>query len=211
MNGLTPMPAPVSSRRPTPLSLRRRIVPLFAGTSLVAIGGVVLFQVLRPEPAASQTREPRQTAQAPAQPGVALPPAPPPRRWPSVNGQTISYEALARECVNRHGKEVPENLHQQDRHPAGVIDQRKLQICRRRSSRKSSPSPRSSTCRPTPGTRCSRRSGASIRSSTSRTSSGRCWLLKKLAGSEIAPTEDDMLKAFEREYGPPREGPHDPL
>lgn len=189
-------PAPATNASP----LRRRIVPVFAGTSLVAIGGAVLFQLLRPEPAASQTREPRQTAQAPQQPGQPSA-GPTSTAVASVNGQTISYEALARECVTRHGKEVLENLINKT-----VIqqacDQRKLQISQAEIQQEVIAIAKKFNLPPDTWYQMLQAERGLNPEQYQQDIIWPMLALKKLAGSEIAPTEDDMLKAFEREYGP---------
>ena len=97
--------ATVNSPRP-----RRSWGTILGGTAAVALGAGVLFQVLRPEPAASQTAEkPARAATAPK--GRApLDSAASSGLMATINGETIAYEAVARECVDRHGKEILENM-----------------------------------------------------------------------------------------------------
>ncbi len=100
----SPETAPVSiTTNPRP---RNRWTTILGGTAVMAFGAGVLFQVLRPEPAASQTRRSPlrvalllQRAAAASSDVLAR-----------VKNQTIGYDAVARECVERHGKDVLENM-----------------------------------------------------------------------------------------------------
>ena len=84
---------------------------ILGGTAAVAIGAGVLFQVLRPEPAASQTAEkPARSTSSNPKGRAAVDTSSPTDVLARVNNQTISYDAVARECVDRHGKEVMENM-----------------------------------------------------------------------------------------------------
>ena len=185
-------PAPVEAVRP-----RRRVLPLFAGTSAAVLGAVVLFQVLRPEPAASQTREPAPASNA--QRGTRAPGTS--TNVATVNGQPISYEALANECVERHGQEVLENLinktlieqacaSRQINISRAEIDQEVLSIAKKFNL---------------PPDTWYQMLQAERGLSRHQYQNDIIWpmvALKKLAGSEISPTEEDMRNAFEREYGP---------
>lgn len=94
------------SLSPSPVS-GRRWGTILGGTAAVGVGAVILFQVLRPEPAASQTAEkPRARATAPA----AAPVANGGTVMARVNNQTIGYDAVAKECVDRHGTEVLDSM-----------------------------------------------------------------------------------------------------
>jgi len=187
----TPAPAPAPAAAP-----RRRIVPLFAGSTAAILGGAVLFQVLRPEPAASQTREP-----APAQ-GAARPAAgAAPTAVASVNGQPISYDALARECVKRHGKEVLENLINKT-----IIEQecsrQQINITQQDVEREVITIAKKFNLPPDTWYQMLK---AERGLNPEQYQQDIIWpmiALKKLAGSEITPTEEDMMNAFEREYGP---------
>lgn len=186
------VPAPVEAVR-----RRRRIMPVFAGTSAAVIGAVVLFQVLRPEPAASQTREPAPATGA--QGGTRAPGTS--NAVASVNGQPISYDALAKECVQRHGPEVLENLinktlieqacaSRQINVTRAEIDQEVMSIAKKFNL---------------PADTWYQMLQAERGLSPRQYQNDIIWpmvALKKLAGSEITPTEEDMRNAFEREYGP---------
>lgn len=99
----SPETAPVSiTTNPRP---RNRWTTILGGTAVMAFGAGVLFQVLRPEPAASQTSEkPATRRAAPAAASASS------EVLARVNNQTIGYDVVARECVERHGKDVLENL-----------------------------------------------------------------------------------------------------
>lgn len=99
----SPETAPVSNiSNPRP---RSRWTTILGGTAVMAFGAGVLFQVLRPEPAASQTAE-KPTAKRPASTQTAATG----EMLARVNNQTIPYDQVARECVERHGKDVLENM-----------------------------------------------------------------------------------------------------
>lgn len=101
----SPETAPVSN--PLPTRTRSRWGTILGGTAVMALGAGVLFQVLRPEPAASQTAEKpaaRKPAGAPAAANQSS------EVQARVNNQTIGYDSLARECFERHGQEVLDNM-----------------------------------------------------------------------------------------------------
>lgn len=99
----SPETAPVSNiSNPRP---RGRWTTILGGTAVMAFGAGVLFQVLRPEPAASQTAE-KPAAKRPAGTQAAATS----EVLARVNNQTIPYDLVARECVERHGKDVLENM-----------------------------------------------------------------------------------------------------
>lgn len=97
----------------TPITTQRTRRPwgtILGGTAAVAIGAGVLFQVLRPEPAASQTAEkPTRTASA-SKGRATVESSATGESLAHVNNQTIGYDVVAKECVERHGKEVLENM-----------------------------------------------------------------------------------------------------
>ncbi len=97
----------------TPNSTHRTPRPwgtILSGTAAVAIGAGVLFQVLRPEPAASQTDKPVRTAAGTAKGRPTAESSGSGESLAHVNNQTIGYDVVAKECVDRHGKEVLENM-----------------------------------------------------------------------------------------------------
>jgi len=76
---------------------------LFGGTLLILIAGGIGMQVWRAR--SSQAAE-EQTATAAVPSGSEAANV----AWARVNGEAITWETLARECVERHGKEVLENI-----------------------------------------------------------------------------------------------------
>ena len=92
-----------TSGNTAPVTRTRRTGLVFGGTVLILIAGGITMQVWRAQssqaaeqkglpPVASATAETFKTAFA------------------RVNGDSITYEALAQECIERHGKEVLENM-----------------------------------------------------------------------------------------------------
>jgi foldase protein PrsA len=76
---------------------------LFGGTLLMLIAGGIGMQVWRAR--SSQAAEDQTAVPAAQTAGEAANVA-----WARVNGEAITWEALAKECVERHGKEVLENM-----------------------------------------------------------------------------------------------------
>ena len=97
---------PINTNRPG-----RRWGTIVGGTAAVALGAGVLFQVLRPEPAASQTAEkPTRTAAASPKGRATVDSAGQGEVLARVNNQTISFDSVAKESVDRHGKEILDNM-----------------------------------------------------------------------------------------------------
>ena len=96
---------PITTHRP-----RRAWGTILGGTMAVVIGAGVLFQVLRPEPAVSQTAEKPARGAVASKGRAALDASAPAETMARVNNQTIGFDMVARECVDRHGKEVLENM-----------------------------------------------------------------------------------------------------
>jgi foldase protein PrsA len=97
---------PINTIRP-----RKGWGTIVGGTAAVAIGAGVLFQVLRPEPAASQTAEkPARTTATTPKGRATVESAATSQALARVNNQTILYDVVAKECVERHGKEILENM-----------------------------------------------------------------------------------------------------
>ena len=96
---------------PTPINRPRRPwSTILGGTVAVAIGAGVLFQVLRPEPAASQTTEKPARATSAPKGRATVDTSNSAEPLARVNNQTIGFDVVAQECVERHGKEVLENM-----------------------------------------------------------------------------------------------------
>ncbi len=188
---------PVSSTAPAQGRPWRAIL---GGTAAVGVGAAILFQVLRPEQAASQTAEkpkPRASAQASPPAAGSL------QQMARVNNQTISYDAVAKECINRHGAEVLDSMiHrlviQQECDRQGVtiseaeVDQEVASIAKKFNLQVE---------------QWYSILGAERKVTPEQYRKDAIWpmlALRKLAGikAESKVTEDDMLKAFERDYGP---------
>ena len=195
---------PETTTRITASRPRKRWTSLAGGTAVAIIGAGVLFQVLRPEPAASQTAEkttrsaassPKgRTSAAGATQGEAL---------ARVNNQTISYDVVARESVERHGKEILDNminrlLIQQECDRQGVtitkadVEQEIVKI---------------TTKYKLPLDQWYAMLAAERGVTPAQYQNDVIWpmlALRKLAGlqAEAKVSEEDMLQAFERDYGP---------
>jgi foldase protein PrsA len=176
---------------------RRRLIPMLAGTTVAIVGAGLLFQVLRPEPAVSQTREPApRGTQSPAarptgtQPAVA-----------SVNGQPISYEVLAAECVERHGQQVLDNLVNKI-----IIQQacesRNIKISDAEIAQEVISIAKKFNLPPDTWYQMLQSERGLTPDQYRRDIIWPMVALRKLAGADISPTEEDMANAFEREYGP---------
>ena len=98
-----------SANPSSPAPRRRKLIPVIVGTAGALVLAVIGLQVLRPETAASQTRDPAKTPAGAAQVASQNPmlSGEPLAR---VNNQNITWEVVARECMERHGAEVLENI-----------------------------------------------------------------------------------------------------
>jgi len=92
-----------SAISPTGNSPRRRLIPAIVGTVTLLVVAGIWLQYFRAQPAASQTA---------AEPGKATlsNTASAARVLAKVNGQSITYDVVARECVARHGEEVLDSM-----------------------------------------------------------------------------------------------------
>lgn len=86
-------------------SARHRWFPWLAVTAAAVVVAAVVFQIYRAEPGAAQSRDPQATGTARVGGG---PPAD--EIVARVNNEPISYEQLARECVEKYGPEVLDNI-----------------------------------------------------------------------------------------------------
>ena len=166
-------------------------IKMVGGTAVLIAGAAVMIQIFRAEPAAAPT----DSATGKASLNSSTP------ALASVNGQPIPYDVVARECFDRIGKEVLENMInrtiiQQEMEKRNLtvteteLDQEVLKIAKRfnlppdtwyqmlQSERDLSP--------------------VQYRRDV-------IWpmiALRKLAGEEIQISESDMQRAFQRNYGP---------
>jgi foldase protein PrsA len=169
--------------------------PILAGTAAAVIGAGLLFQFLRAEPAQSQTEKApegkNQGAQGTGGQTVLA----------RVNNQPIYYDAVAKECVNRHGKEVLENLInrvliQQE------CDRQGITVAREEVSREVQEIAKKFNL-PVDTWYQMLESERGI--SPQQYQDDVIWpmiALKRLAGAEFKPSNEDMDKAFKRDYGP---------
>lgn len=184
---------------PSPAPRRPRLIPVMVGTAGALVLAVVGIQFLRPEPAISQTREPAAQPAGTARVEVTAPAKGEPVA--RVNNQNITWEVVAAECMEQHGQEVLEDIisrliiHQACQARGISITEEEIQrevveFARRmkvptetwyqlmQSQRKLSPA------------------------QYHRTVIWPMLALKKLAGTDVQITEDEMKRAFMRDYGP---------
>ena len=199
-----PETASVSTTSPnTTPQPRKRWRSLAGGTAAAIIGAGVLFQVMRPEPAASQTSEkPTRTSASPAKGRVAADSSQA-EVLARVNNQSITYDVVAKECVERHGKEILDNminrlLIQQECDRQGItiskadVEQEIAKITQKYKL---------------PIDQWYAMLAAERGVSPTQYQNDVIWpmlALRRLAGlqAEAKVSEEDMLKAFERDYGP---------
>lgn len=170
-------------------SNRGRMVPVMIGTAGIVLVGAIMFLWMRPGTAISQTTS---QATGATQSSQVL---------ARVNGQTIHYDMVARDAVERHGAEILDNIInrtiiQQACDQRGVtvtpaeVQQEVIDIAAKfnlpletwyqmlQSERGITPE------------------------QYHRDVIWPMLALKKLAGGEVNVTEEDMYRAFERDYGP---------
>ncbi len=170
-------------------SSKGRMVPILFGTAGVVIVAGILFQWMRPGSAQSQVDA---GAATPSQSSEVV---------ARVNGQTIHFDIVARDAVERYGAEILDNIInrtiiQQACDEKGVtvtpaeVQQEVIDIASKfnlpletwyqmlQSERGINPD------------------------QYHRDVIWPMLALKKLAGNDITVTEDDMYRAFERDYGP---------
>lgn len=174
---------------------------LIGGTLIILLAGGITMQVWRARDGIAA--EQKATSQQIPSATEALKTA-----FARVNGESITYEALAKECVERHGKEVLDSLInrmiiQQECANRGLtvseaeVDQEIVEI--------------------------SKKFGLAVDQWYKMLEAERnltpaqyrrdvIWpmlALKKLAGKEVKITREMMAAAYEDNYGPRREGSHD--
>ena len=180
-------PTPTASAAEAAGGGRGYVVPAVFGTAAVAVLTALLLQVVRPETAVSQA-EPIPTAGRPESLG-------------RVNGQEIPYDAVAAECVNRHGEEVLDNLinrliiaQECQKRGVAVTDQEVVREIEDIAAKFNLPSDSWYQMLQTERGLTPEQYRRDI-----------IWpmlALKKLAGTEVVVTEQQMATAFERDYGP---------
>jgi foldase protein PrsA len=83
---------------------RAKAAWIAAGTAVVVIAGALAFQFLRPREGAAGENTPDQTGHATMSPAISRQPL------ARVNGELISYDTVAAECMQRYGSEVLESF-----------------------------------------------------------------------------------------------------
>jgi foldase protein PrsA len=172
---------------------RRHLVKLIAGTGVAGVAAGIAFQFFRAETAHSQTQPAaRQAAAAPqtTQPVLAR-----------VNNQPIYYDAVAKESVSRVGHEVLDNLINRL-----IIlqecDRRGITVSQEEVTREVTEIAKKFNLPPDTWYQMLQ-SERNITPQQYRDDV--IWpmlALKKLAGTEFKPTNEDMDHAFKRDYGP---------
>lgn len=172
---------------------RRRIIWIFGGAAAAVVTGGMLMQYFRAPSGQAATDGP------PGQARVGS--AEKPKMLARVGNESITYDMVAAECVNRHGKEVLDDLihrliiqkaceskqinvteQEVSQEIARIADRFKMDVTQYLQMLQSE---------------------RSITPMQYRTSV--IWpmlALKKLAGDDVEITEEDIQKAFVRNYGP---------
>ncbi|MBX3436560.1 MAG: peptidylprolyl isomerase [Planctomycetaceae bacterium] len=174
----------------------RRFTHLIAGSACVLLLAAVVFQFVRADNATSQ----EQDSQGPSAAGRAsVQQAPQPLG--RVNNQAVTYEQVARECVERHGVEVLDSIInrmiiQQECERKGIVvtEAEVRQEVQRIVKNFNLPLDTWYQMLKTERSITPQQYHRDI-----------IWpmlALKKLAGKNVQVTEEDMKKAFERDYGP---------
>ena len=160
---------------------------LLGGTATLVLVAAVASQFLRAETARSSTAATEQTAERPP--------------LARVNGQPISYDQVAAECVARHGGDVLDNL----------INRKLIeQACTRAGVTVSNGEIAAHAAEQAEKFNLPLDTWYQVLLSEQKLTQAQyhrdvVWpklALRKLAGQNIAVSEADMQKAFERDYGP---------
>lgn len=96
---------PMTPAAPRGSRLHRRWLPWLAGTGVAVVVAAVAIQLYRAEPGVAQARGPQETGTARVGGGPATD-----EIVARVNNEPIAYEQLARECVEKYGAEVLDNI-----------------------------------------------------------------------------------------------------
>jgi len=187
----------IHSEQPVrPRSARRKFIPAIAGTLFLVVAAGIWLQFFRAQPAASQTAD-GESGKA----SLAAPAANNSRPVAKINGQAISYEILARECIARHGTEVLDTLVnrliiQQECESRGItISAAEVEAEVKKTAEKFK----------LPLDTWYKMLEAERHLTRDQYHQDVIWpmlALKKLAGQEVQITEEDMKKGFESNYGP---------
>lgn len=177
------------------LTSNRRLVQIVAGTACLGLLATVVFQFVRADNATSQEQPAgHATVGTAAVPNQSQP-------LGRVNDQTITYDQVARECVERHGAEVLDSIINR------LIIQ---QECEKRGIVVTEAEVRQEVQRIVKNFKLPLDTWYQMLQTERNISPQQyhrdiIWpmlALKKLAGQNVQVTEEDMRKAFERDYGP---------
>lgn len=167
---------------------------MLAGSAVFVLAAGVYFQFFHANPAASQT-------QGDAAGSVSMSGSQQSQVLAKVNNQAITYDVVARECVNRHGVEVLDNL----------INRLLIQQeCERRNVTISQAEVEQEVAETAKKFNLPLDQWYAMLQSERGLNRDQyhediIWpmlALKKLAGKQVTITEEDMRKGFERDYGP---------
>ncbi len=187
---------PATDQKHPPVAKNRRLIHIIAGTACVGLLAAVVLQFLRAEKATSQEQSPagQATAGSSSAPNQS-------QALGRVNDQSIPYERVALECVERYG--------------AGVLDSiinRMIiqQECERKGVVVTEAEVRQDVQRIVKNFNIALDTWYQMLQTEQNVTPQQyhrdiIWprlALKKLAGQDIQVTEADMRKAFERDYGP---------
>jgi len=165
-------------------------IKMIGGTAILIAGAAVMIQIFRAEPAAAPTDASGKASLNASTPTLA-----------SVNGKPIPYDVVARECFDRIGKEVLENMinrtiimQEMEKRNLSIteaeLNQEVLKIAKRFNL---------------PPDTWYQMLQAERDLSPVQYRRDVIWpmiALRKLAGEEIQVSESDMQRAFQRNYGP---------
>ncbi|MFV1991877.1 MAG: SurA N-terminal domain-containing protein, partial [Acidimicrobiales bacterium] len=174
----------------------RKLIHIVAGTACVGLLAAVTFQFLRAESATSQTEANSESAAT----GVAST-STKEQFLGRVNNQPIDYDEVARECVARHGAEILDKIInrmiiQQECEKRGIVvtetevRQEVQTICKNFKL---------------PADTWYQMLLTERHITPQQYHRDIIWpmlALKKLAGKDLTVSQEDMRKAFERDYGP---------
>lgn len=179
---------PAAQRPPT----FQKVGVIVGGTAVVLIAGLVIMQTLRPQPgqAASETAGSAKLGNTSSRPPLA-----------KVGKESIPYEMVADECVTRFGKEVLDDLinrvviQQACEHSNIVVTEEEVTAEVQRISKRFNLDPQ----------QWYQMLEAERKITPMQYRQSVIWpmlALKKLAGEQVELTEEEMNRAFVRNYGP---------
>ena len=175
-----------------------RKVAILAGSAVVAVlAAVALMQVLRTAPEGAAAENPARAGQA----GTARVSGGSQQAVARVNGELISRDSVADECLARHGREVLENL----------INRLLIQqACEKQGVQVTQQEVEAEIVTIAKRFNLTRENWLQMLQAERNITPAQyrrdiIWpmlALRKLAGSDVQVTEQDLQTAFERDYGP---------